>query len=278
MIVDMAATDGPVWTFNTFGGDVGWVPQTNLTVATALVAGIFAQTGVAGTAASYPYTNASLLNDVTTGSEATNASVPSYFVSAEVGYDGPTGNGTPNGAAMAGYGETMIVTSGERLTVSVAQTTPTSVVVNVSPYSWPNPAEVTVTASNLPPNVTAKWVQTRGYIAPVYGIAGAMEFTALPGALIGEQRSVTITGTSGTASYSTVVEVSVVPCAPLPATMCTGSCGALPDGCGGTLPCGGCPTGQSCNADNYCSAPPPPPVKCASGLRNCGGYCAKLCE
>ena len=46
---------------------------------------------------SYPYSHTSSLFDVTTGSDGSCS--PAYLCTAEVGYDGPTGWGTPNGTA-----------------------------------------------------------------------------------------------------------------------------------------------------------------------------------
>jgi hypothetical protein len=45
---------------------------------------------------SYPYSHATSLFDVTSGSDGTCS--PAYLCKAGPGYDGPTGNGTPNGA------------------------------------------------------------------------------------------------------------------------------------------------------------------------------------
>jgi endoglucanase len=37
-----------------------------------------------------------------------------------------------------------------------------------------------------------------------------------------------------------------------PVTCGSAVCGSKPNGCGGTLSCGGCPAGQTCNASNHC--------------------------
>jgi hypothetical protein len=47
---------------------------------------------------SNPYGNTGALFDVTSGSNGRRCS-PAYFCTGEVGYDGPTGLGTPNGAS-----------------------------------------------------------------------------------------------------------------------------------------------------------------------------------
>ncbi len=52
---------------------------------------------------------------------------------------------------------------------------------------------------------------------------------------------------------------------------CTaGVCGAVPNGCGGTINCGGCPTGQICGANNTCSAANCTKTDCAMQGATCG--------
>lgn len=73
------------------------------TVAAAIVAGIYALAGPAGSGtypAAYPYTSAAGLTDVTTGTDVPSggtACTPAYLCTAGAGYDGPTGLGTPDG-------------------------------------------------------------------------------------------------------------------------------------------------------------------------------------
>ena len=66
-------------------------------VASPLIAAVYADAGTPS--ASYPvadiYSHTSSLYDVTTGSTASCS--PAYFCTAETGYDGPTGWGTPDG-------------------------------------------------------------------------------------------------------------------------------------------------------------------------------------
>ena len=56
------------------------------------------------------------------------------------------------------------------------------------------------------------------------------------------------------------------PTACVPATKCpAGSdCGYVPDGCGGLVSCGNCPTGEACGVGN-----PPVPNKCGKGTQMC---------
>ncbi|MEA3002867.1 MAG: hypothetical protein QOH81_1655 [Sphingomonadales bacterium] len=73
----------------------GWMVFGGTSVSAPLIGGIYGVTGHRPTGAGGLYTNAGQLNDVTSG---TNGSCGgTYFCSAGVGYDGPTGLGTPNG-------------------------------------------------------------------------------------------------------------------------------------------------------------------------------------
>ncbi|MDB5691038.1 MAG: peptidase [Alphaproteobacteria bacterium] len=73
----------------------GWMVFGGTSVSAPLIGGIYGVTGHRPTGASGIYTNASQLNDVTSGTNGTCGGT--YFCSAGVGYDGPTGLGTPNG-------------------------------------------------------------------------------------------------------------------------------------------------------------------------------------
>ena len=77
---------GAAWTV--FGGT---------SVSAPLVGGIFANSGATVNYASSLYANTGALNDVTSGSNGTCSGKPAYYCKAQVGYDGPTGLGTPNG-------------------------------------------------------------------------------------------------------------------------------------------------------------------------------------
>src|SRR6266567_1523446 len=73
----------------------GWLVFGGTSVSAPLIGGIYGVTGHTPTGAASIYANKSQLNDVTSG---TNGSCGgTYFCTAGTGYDGPTGNGTPNG-------------------------------------------------------------------------------------------------------------------------------------------------------------------------------------
>ena len=73
----------------------GWLVFGGTSVAAPLVGGVYGANGGLVTYGSDPYSHTSALYDVTSGS---NGSCPfAYWCNAGVGYDGPTGLGTPNG-------------------------------------------------------------------------------------------------------------------------------------------------------------------------------------
>jgi len=80
-------------------GDGGWFQVGGTTVATGIIAGLFGLAGAPTFHGVYPaahlYRSPASLFDVTSGSDGTCGG--SYLCIAAAGYDGPTGNGTPNG-------------------------------------------------------------------------------------------------------------------------------------------------------------------------------------
>jgi subtilase family serine protease len=75
--------------------DGSWGEVGGTSVATPLVGGIFGANGGTVNAAGTIYSHKTKLFDVTSGSNG--SCNPAYLCTGEVGYDGPTGNGTPNG-------------------------------------------------------------------------------------------------------------------------------------------------------------------------------------
>jgi subtilase family serine protease len=86
----------PVAVYDTYD-EPGWGAVGGTSVASPLLAGVFALAGNTATinAPAYSYSHLAALFDVTSGSNG--ACGGSYLCSAVKGYDGPTGNGTPNG-------------------------------------------------------------------------------------------------------------------------------------------------------------------------------------
>ena len=90
------ATGVSVYDSTKYLGASGWLTFGGTSVAAPVIASVFALAGNADTIDNnYPYTHSSSLNDVTSGS---NGSCPTAsWCTAGVGWDGPTGLGTPKG-------------------------------------------------------------------------------------------------------------------------------------------------------------------------------------
>src|SRR5206468_7881672 len=73
----------------------GWMIFGGTSVAAPLVAGVYGANGTTVTYGSNPYNHLTALFDVTSGSNGTCGGT--YLCTGGVGYDGPTGLGTPNG-------------------------------------------------------------------------------------------------------------------------------------------------------------------------------------
>jgi hypothetical protein len=110
MMNDVAAdadpTTGAAVYDATYNGDSGWFQVGGTSLATPLIAGIY---GLAANAQAATYTNpiqrayaklgTSALHDVVTGSNTTSGFGCDFMLqcSADIGFDGPTGVGTPHG-------------------------------------------------------------------------------------------------------------------------------------------------------------------------------------
>jgi subtilase family serine protease len=75
----------------------GWLVFGGTSVAAPLIAGVYGVNGGAVNYGSDPYNNTGALFDVTSGSNGSCGG--SYLCTGKVGYDGPTGLGTPNGSS-----------------------------------------------------------------------------------------------------------------------------------------------------------------------------------
>jgi subtilase family serine protease len=77
-------------------GFVGWQIAGGTSIGAPAIAAIYALAGNGVSNASTLYANTSALFDITSGSDG--SCTPSYLCTAQRGYDGPTGNGSPDGA------------------------------------------------------------------------------------------------------------------------------------------------------------------------------------
>jgi subtilase family serine protease len=101
-VADVAAVANPstgVAVYDTYGGDPGWEVFGGTSVASPIIAAVYALAGTPSSGSypsSFPYAHTSSLYDVTSGS---NGSCGSYLCKGGSGYDGPTGLGTPDGVS-----------------------------------------------------------------------------------------------------------------------------------------------------------------------------------
>ena len=98
-VADVAAVADPntgVAVYDTYGSS-GWLVFGGTSASAPIIASVYALAGNTGstTYGSYPYSHASSLFDVTSGSNGRCQG--SYLCTGAAGYDGPTGLGTPNG-------------------------------------------------------------------------------------------------------------------------------------------------------------------------------------
>jgi len=99
-VADVAAVADPntgaaVYDSTRFQSKSGWFRVGGTSLASPLIAGVYALSGNTTAANTIPYAHASSLHDVTTGSNGSCGG--SYLCTAIAGFDGPTGLGTPNG-------------------------------------------------------------------------------------------------------------------------------------------------------------------------------------
>lgn len=104
MEADVSAVADPGTGVSVYGphnnGISGWQVFGGTSVAAPLIGGIYGNNAGTVNAASNLYAHTANLNDVTSGNNGT--CTPSYFCTAGVGYDGPTGLGTPAGLTAFG--------------------------------------------------------------------------------------------------------------------------------------------------------------------------------
>lgn len=103
-VADVAAVADPntgVSVYDSYGGS-GWAVYGGTSAAAPLVAGIFAITGNGKATGSLSYSKPTAFYDVVAG--VNGSCTPTYLCNAAAGYDGPTGNGSPNGSVLKSSG------------------------------------------------------------------------------------------------------------------------------------------------------------------------------
>ena len=208
-IADVSAVADPatgVAVYDSYGSG-GWTVFGGTSVASPIIGAMYALANSPAPGEfpnSYPYANPSALWDVTTGHTATCS--PAYLCTGEVGYDGPTGLGTPNGAAAFGPGSTGssdFSVSVNPTNVSVAAGSNATATVSTAVTSGSSES-VALSASGLPSGVTASFNPS----TVNSGSSSTVTFTASSSAAAGNY-SVTITGTGSTGLHTATLTLSV---------------------------------------------------------------------
>lgn len=154
-------TGAAVYDSVAYSGQTGWFQVGGTSLAAPLIASTYTLAGNT-TADNYgqtPYLNSGLLHDVTSGSNGSCS--PAYLCTAGVGYDGPTGLGTPSGLGAftpappaPGFSLASAPTS-----QTVAQGAGTSYAITLSPTGG-FADTVNLGVAGLPSGATAGFTQT----------------------------------------------------------------------------------------------------------------------
>ncbi len=208
-VADVSADADPatgVAVYDSYGSG-GWTVFGGTSVASPIIGAMYALANSPAPTAypnSYPYADPGGLYDVTTGHTATCS--PAYLCTAGAGYDGPTGLGTPNGAAAFGpasAGSSDFSVAVNPTNVSVAAGSQAAATVSTAVTSGSSES-VALSASGLPSGVTASFSPS----TVNSGSPSTVTFTAAPAVLAGNY-SVMITGTGSTGSHTATLTLSV---------------------------------------------------------------------
>jgi subtilase family serine protease len=98
-VADVSAVADNVAIYDSSPEIGGWGVVAGTSISSPIIASVYALAGNAKSVVygSYPYSHQSSFHDITEGSNFTPDTVCGYLCTAEPGYDGPTGVGTPNG-------------------------------------------------------------------------------------------------------------------------------------------------------------------------------------
>ena len=188
---DIAADADPatgVAVYDTSNGNGGWNEVGGTSASSPMIAAMYALAGNAGnTPAQDIYQHTSSLYDVTSGSDGSCSG--SYLCTAETGYDGPTGWGTPNGlgafgGSTTGGSVTANSPGSQTGTVGTAVSLQLSASGGTAPYTW--------TATGLPTGLS---ISSGGLITGTPSAAGTFSVTATAKDTTGLTGSTTFTWT-----------------------------------------------------------------------------------
>ncbi|MFI9275654.1 putative Ig domain-containing protein [Kitasatospora sp. NPDC052896] len=199
-VADTAAVADPatgVAVYDTYNSNGGWNVYGGTSVASPIIASVYALGGTpaaGSTPASDIYAHTSALNDVTTGSTAT--CTPAYLCTAEVGYDGPTGWGTPNGITAFSSG----TSTGNTVSVSnpgnQSGTVGTAASLQISGTDSASGQTLSYSATGLPTGLS---ISSSGLISGTPSAAGSYSVTVT---------AKDSTGATGSTSFSWTIASS----------------------------------------------------------------------
>jgi hypothetical protein len=184
----------------------GWLEVGGTSASSPFIAGVFALGG-APAAGSHPasdiYAHTGNLFDVTTGADGSCS--PAYLCTGEVGYDAPTGWGTPDGIAAFTSG----TTTGNTVTVTnpgnQSTTTGTAVSLQIHATDSATGQTLTYSATGLPTGLSIN--STSGLISGTASTAGTFSVTVKATDTTGANGSASFTWTVGTTSGCTVTQL-----------------------------------------------------------------------
>jgi hypothetical protein len=179
----------------------GWLEVGGTSASSPTIAAVFALAGkpAAGTyPSSYIYAHTSDLFDVTSG--ANGSCSPAYLCTAETGYDGPTGWGTPDGVGAFTSG-----TTGNTVTVtnpgSQTGTVGTAVSLQISATDSASGQTLTYSATGLPAGLS---ISSSGLITGTPTTSGSNSVTVTATDTTGAHGSASFTWTINSATGNTV--------------------------------------------------------------------------
>ena len=196
---DVAADADPntgLAVYDTSNGNGGWNEVGGTSASSPMLAAMYALAGNAGnTPADDIYTHTSAFNDVTSGSDGSCS--PAYLCTAETGYDGPTGIGTPEGlgglvSGSTGTGNTVTVTNPGSRTGTVG----TAASLQITATDSASGQTLTYSATGLPTGLS---ISSSGLISGTPTTAATYSVTVT---------AQDTTGASGSASFTWTISSS----------------------------------------------------------------------
>jgi hypothetical protein len=204
-IGDVSAIADPntgVAVYDTYGGVGGWLVFGGTSVSSPLVAAIFAVTGHAATDGSLSYANSADFFDVTSGSNGSCGGT--YLCTGEVGYDGPTGNGTPSAAllgAPTGPDFTIAATPASQTVIAPGSAAYT---VSTAPVGDGTVEAITLSVSGLPAGVTGSFDP-----ASINSGESTVLTIIVPAGQASSTTTFTVTGTAASGSHGASAGLTV---------------------------------------------------------------------